>query len=301
MTTRMRLIAGAVVVVAGTALCVRAQEPVATFRGGAEVVLIPVWVKDGERPVAGLTTNDFRLTDNGVAQEVVVSATESQPVDVTLVLDTSGSLQNAGLDTIKSGVQQIAHALRPEDRVRLLTFADTVVDVFGTHPGGTVLPVDRIKGGGESAVYDALAAALISAPRTERPQLVIGVSDGLDNASFLDARQIVTLAGASSASMYFALMRQVRQQAVRSVWAQPADSPNAGRLREAAVRTGGLLLENPPGTALPALFAAAIADFRTSYVLSYVPSGVSIDGWHDVEVRTKERRYLVRARKGYQR
>ena len=176
-----------------------------------------------------------------------------------------------------------------------------VVDVFGTRPGGTVLPVERIPSGGQSAVYDALAAALISTPRNERPQLIFGVSDGLDNASFLDARQVVGLAGSSSAAMYIALMRHLRTQAVRSVWAQPADDPNTGRLRDAAERTGGLLLANPSGTALPQLFASVLADFRMSYLLGYTPTGVAAEGWHRIQVRTKARRYNVRARDGYQR
>ena len=297
---------GAITVMATIALAivVRAQEPAplfSVFRSTAELVLVPVWVKQGERPVAGLTAADFTLSDNGVSQEISSTAADGQPVDVTLVLDTSGSLQGESLETIKSGVQQIARALGPEDRVRLLAFANAIVDVFGTRPGGTVLPVERIPSGGQSAVYDALAAALVSTPRNERPQLIFGVSDGLDNASFLDAKQVVIVAGASSASMYVALMRHLRAQAVRSVWAQPSDDPNTGRLRDAAERTGGLLIENPSGAALPQLFATVLGDFRMSYLLGYTPTGVTSGGWHRIQVRTRDRRYSVRAREGYQR
>ena len=299
--TAGRGVVGTMLATMALTLVVRAQDPAPAFRASAEVVLVPVWVTQGERPVAGLTAADFTLTDNGVPQEISSTAADAQPVDVTLVLDTSGSLQGESLETIKSGVQQIARALNTRDRVRLLAFANVVVDVFGTRPGGTVLPVERIPSGGQSAVYDALAAALISTPRNERPQLIFGVSDGLDNASFLDARQVVGLAGSSSAAMYIALMRHLRTQAVRSVWAQPADDPNTGRLRDAAERTGGLLLANPSGTALPQLFASVLADFRMSYLLGYTPTGVAANGWHRIQVRTKDRRYNVRAREGYQR
>ncbi len=72
------------------------------------------------------------------------------------------------------------------------------------------------------------------------------------------------------------------------------------RLREAAARTGGLVFENPPDTALPDLFAQVLSDFRSSYLLSFTPRGVRPDGWHELVVRTKERRYTVRARAGYQ-
>lgn len=300
MTWRTRAAIG-VVAVSAVTFTVRAQEPVATFRSGADLVLVPVWVKQGERPVTGLTAADFTLSDNGVPQQVSSTAAEGQPVDVTLVLDTSGSLDGVRLDTIKTGVQQIVQSLNLEDRVRLLAFASTVVDVFGVRPGGTVLPIERIRGGGQSAVYDALAAALVSTWSTDRPHLIFSVSDGLDNASFLDAKQIVTLAGSSGAALYVVLMRPVRTQAVRSVWAQPTDDPNTGKLRDAAERTGGLLLENPAGTALPQLFAQVLGDFRTSYLLGYTPTGVKDGGWHRIEVRTRDRRHSVRAREGYQR
>jgi len=43
-----------------------------------------------------------------------------------------------------------------------------------------------------------------------------------------------------------------------------------------------------------------LEDFRATYVLQYVPQGVSPDGWHEVEVSVKARgKYDVRARKGY--
>jgi hypothetical protein len=46
-------------------------------------------------------------------------------------------------------------------------------------------------------------------------------------------------------------------------------------------------------------FKQAVADFRTSYVLRFMPTGVSKDGWHELTVRVKSGTYEVRARKGY--
>ena len=75
--------------------------------------------------------------------------------------------------------------------------------------------------------------------------------------------------------------------------------PNRRVLQEAVARNGGALYEKPAGTRLPALFRQVLDDFRTSYVLSYTPRGVTSKGWHEVAVRTKNSRYTVRARKGY--
>jgi VWFA-related protein len=272
-----------------------AQTPaIPTFRSSTEIVLVPVWVKDGNRRVTGLTPSDFQLFDNGVVQEISSATAEPQPVDITLVLDTSGSLVGARLDTIKAGVQQIAQALSADDRVRLMTFSTVVTEAFGIRSGGTLLPVERIEGGGATAFYDALAAALISVPRNDRPQLVLGISDGLDTLSFLDVGQVVSLAGLSGVSLYVALVGRAAGP-VPLTWLRALEG-----LREATGRTGGLLFENPPGAALPVLFGQTLADFRASYLLSYSPRGVRREGWHQIVVRTKDGRHAVRARGGYQ-
>jgi len=51
-------------------------------------------VGDGAQSTsAGPQSSDFTLQDNGVAQEFTCAAAESLAVDVTLVIDTSGSVK----------------------------------------------------------------------------------------------------------------------------------------------------------------------------------------------------------------
>ena len=275
---------------------VPAQQPPATFRSGVNVIVVPVSVTDRNRPVPGLAASDFKLSDNGVAQDVTSATVESLPVDVTLVLDTSGSVKGSAFDRLKANVTEIAESMPTNDRVRLVTFATDASDVFGLQPGGAPLPVERIEAGGATSFYNALAAALMAFPYTDRPQLIFGFSDGLDTMSFLDAQQVASLAGRSGASLYLALVSQPVSQ--RSLGAY-GGGPNRRLLRDAAARTGGALYEKSPGMALAALFRQVLDDFRASYVLSYTPRGVAAGGWHDVVVRVKNASWIVRARKGY--
>jgi VWFA-related protein len=274
-----------------------AQQPAPSFRSSVDAVFVPVSVTDRNRPVTGLTAADFDLLDNGVAQVLTAAPVESLSVDVTLVLDTSGSVKGPALEQFKADVQDIAESMQTNDRVRLITFATSVTDVFGLQPGGARLPVERIEAGGATSFYNALAAALMAFPQAERPQLVFGFTDGLDNMSFLDARQVATLAGHSGASLYLALVAPGDRAVGRMT---PYDGgPNRRVLQEAVARNGGALYEKPAGTPLPALFRQVLDDFRASYVLSYTPRGVTSKGWHEVVVRAKNSRYTVRARKGY--
>ena len=61
------------------------------FRAATELVSISVSVKRGNAPVATLTAGDFKLFDNDVAQTIEALSIESIPLDVTLMMDTSGS------------------------------------------------------------------------------------------------------------------------------------------------------------------------------------------------------------------
>jgi VWFA-related protein len=268
--------------------------------------------------VLGLTSSDFTLQDKGVPQDFTCAAAESLPVDVTLVIDTSASVRGKALEQFNADVQRIAEALQPNDRLRVITFAGDATDVSGLQPGGAPLSVDRITAGGATSLYNALAAGLMAFPRSDRPQLVFGFSDGLDNMSFLDASGLVSLAGQSHAVLYLTLVpspESISASATRAMIAagvDPASRPGTGRfvpysggpnrrlLTEAAHRTGGAVYERPAGTPLSALFEQALGEFRTSYMLTFTPTGVKAPGWHTLTVRTNNPGHRLHWRTGYE-
>ena len=285
---------------------ISAQQARTTIRSRVDVVLVPVSVTDGNRPVRGLTASDFALRDNGVGQEFTCAAAESLAVDATLVVDTSGSVRGKALEQFNADVQRIAESLQPNDRLRLITFAGDATDVSGLQPGGVRFPVDRITGSGATSLYNALAAALIAFPESDRPQLVFGFSDGLDNMSFLDASGLASLAGYSHAVLYLTLVS--RSDAANGRGSGQATGrfvpytggPNRRLLTEAANRTGGGVYQRPVGTSLSALFEQALDQFRSSYVLTFTPRDVKANGWHTLTLKTKDPRHRLRWRSGYE-
>lgn len=312
-----------------SAVRAQTQQPQSTFRSSINVVRVPAVVTDGSRAVTGLTAGDFELLDSNVPQKISATPIQGQAVDVTLVLDVSGSVQGRALDRLRSDVQKIAASLRPVDRVRLITFADDVSDVFGYQRGGATLPVDRIASGGVTSLYAGLAAALMVDPAGERPQLVFALTDGQDNASFFDARRIAALAAVTPASLYLALVDPSapverfddagnplgseqsvityaerkgsvyeQHKVVRRAAGPYTGPPDLSALKTAVARTGGALYEKVRDS-LPDRFMRALEDFRSGYLLSYSPTGVAASGWHELTVRVKNPRYVVRARGGY--
>jgi VWFA-related protein len=70
-------------------------------------------------------------------------------------------------------------------------------------------------------------------------------------------------------------------------------------LGDLADQTGGRLFKVESTRGLSAVFLEVLDEFRQRYLLSYSPSGVSQQGWHQLTVRVKGRDATVRARPGY--
>ena len=277
-------------------------QQVTVFKSGSDLVTVDVSVRAGGVPVSGLTAADFALTDNGVRQDLDAVAAEAVPVDVTLLVDTSGSVIS-NLDAFKSDMKKIVALLRPDDRVRLLTFADAMTEVFPMQPASKSLPFNKIKGGGATSLNDALVFALAYAPKPDRRHLVFLFTDGDDNASFIGPASLAELASRAEAVLHVVLVGFSGFGRGVGLGPTPPSRPGITALADAATRTGGMLY--PPRTSdrdVVSSFKQVFDDFRGGYVLRYTAKGVARDGWHDIVVTVTKPAavpYTIRARKGY--
>ena len=92
----------------------RRQVPV--YRAGVDLVVLNVAVLDDDgEPVTGLTAEDFRLSEDGIEQEVSLFASSSNtPLDVALVLDMSASVAMSA-PTVKQDAKAFLAALGAGD------------------------------------------------------------------------------------------------------------------------------------------------------------------------------------------
>jgi len=279
-----------------------AQTPV--FRASSVYVSVNVSVKRGNRVVPNLTARDFRLTDNGVAQQVEAVAIESVPIDVTLFLDTSASTAGR-LEEMKADVQGIIRLLRPADRFRLLTIGDAVDEPVAWVPAGTTVHLPFKAIGGISLIQDALTIALLHRPDPDRRHLIVGMTDRRDCGSVVSSAQLLEIASRSEAILHL-----IEQEGggdtpdTRVRGCSPTariDGPEL--ITQAAERTGG---ERHTGStffrsrSILNAFRRIFDDFRQSYMLRYRPTGVDPAGWHAIEVEVPAvSDATIRARKGY--
>ena len=130
------------------------------FKSGVDAVIIPVAVRSGNKPVAGLTAADFELRDNGVVQEIRSVEAESIPIDVTLLLDLSSSVDGPMLQRLKTAVADTAALLRSDDRIRLVAISQVLREVFPLMPKSGTMPLDSLRAEGATSLYDGRVLAV---------------------------------------------------------------------------------------------------------------------------------------------
>jgi uncharacterized protein YegL len=255
-----------------------------TFHSGVEVVTVDVSVTRGDAPVAGLTADDFVVTDNGVRQRIDTVTAAQVPLSVTLVLDASGSVAGTRLDSLIGASELAVHELRPNDYASLITFSSGVVRpmAFTRNSDSVRSALHAITGLGHTTMRDAVFLALRPAPPdTTRPLLLV-FTDGLDTSSWLSEDD---------------LLESVRRANV--VIHAITVGPYQPFLKRVTHEAGGRTWSASSNRDLQELFRRAIHDMRDRYVLTYTPGGVSRPGWHALSVKLARTHADVLARPGY--
>lgn len=277
----------ALVTTGALAAGVLAQEPPA-FRATVDAVSVGVSVRRGGRPVGGLKAGEFHLTDNGVPQVITSLLDERLPVDVTVLLDVSGSITDATMAMLRRSVGDLRQDLRPADRLRVLSFNLQVRRVLDLDAPGQALDAAfaGIRPGGSSAVYDALVVALASPAAPDRRQFIALFSDGLDNGSISREQDLLDVARRTTPTVSVLLATPVRR-------------PPPSVYSDLATATGGTVVSVMPSDRLGDGFRRVLEEFRSGYVLTFTPTGVPRGGSHRLEVAVDRTGVDVRARRGY--
>lgn len=294
-----------------------------TFRSGVTGVVIPASVRSGNKPVHNLTANDFELRDNGVVQSLQDVSAERIPIDLTLLLDLSSSVDGPTLQRLKTAVVDTAGLLRADDRIRLVTISQVLREVFPLQPKGAGMPIDTLSAEGATSLYDGLAATMMRPTEIGRRQLIVAFTDGRDSTSIIDENALKAIGELTDAVVDIVIPIGTRAPETRrlsqraggapdSLAGAPNVSVNGQPVAGAAVDivpaalsslvapTAGQVLTLPPDESISRVFKTMLDDFRATYVLQYVPAGVEPSGWHAVDITVKRRgRFEVRARNGY--
>lgn len=150
------------------------------------LIQIPVIVRDkGGRYILDLSKREFSIYEDGVRQTIEFFGTIEEPFSVALVLDTSGSTA-AQLELIKASAIAFIDSLRPNDKVMVIGFNDSVeVKCEMTGDRKVLYEAVRSLNSGEfTQVYEAVYTAVWEKLQgIQGRKAVILFTDGIDTAS----------------------------------------------------------------------------------------------------------------------
>jgi VWFA-related protein len=101
-----------------------AQQPeqTPTFRTGTAWVRIDAEVEERGHPLADLRQEDFVIYDEGQPQKILYFGRESEPLDVVLLLDVSGSMRRH-IEQMATSARNALRELHDGDRVAVIEFS----------------------------------------------------------------------------------------------------------------------------------------------------------------------------------
>jgi VWFA-related protein len=290
-------------VVGGLETGAAAPQP-AIFRSAIDLVSISAVVRDQRgQLVTTLASADFEVRDNGESRRIVdFQAGQTSAITLAVLLDTSGSMSVGPKLAL---AQQVLSDLSGElqegrDEVGLFTFDAALHEQrpFSVHRGSLAGAFNEAEPFGTTSLYDAIAeTARRLAGRPSARRAIVVLTDGTDTASTLTPAEVSALASSVDVPVYVVVTVPAIDRAhylqTRLLQSEGASAD----LGDLAGWTGGALLWVTATEEGVIRARQVIAELRQQYLISIESSAEP--AWRSIDVRTRNRRLTVRARKGY--
>lgn len=292
----------------------------------ALVNVVATVTDDRGRYVADLKPEDLIVEEDGQPQTIAhFTQSDDLPVSVGVVLDTSGSMASK-IVTAARAVERFIRIIHEDDDVFLMTFAERprLRQDFTDDRDKLDAALRGLDVSGGTALYDALDESLLKIRRGKYDKkAILLITDGDDTDSEIDFDEAALAVRESELLIYclgispaFAPMSEQppinfpvprfpgtpRGPTSRS----RADIVNMTVLNTFADASGGKawLLSGSwseaRGNQIERALDEIASELRNQYSIGYYPPHPLKDGkWHRIQIRAKNSRYRVRARKEY--
>jgi len=277
-----------------------AQEPVATFKSGVDLVSVTAVVRDKKgKVVRSLDTKDFVVAEDGKTRKIIsIQSDANAPASIAFLVDSSGSM---ALGAARQSSRHICDWVlatmdKQKDDAALLSF-DTRLITLREFTGSfehVRTGLDEIGAWGATSIYDAIAGTSARvADRARNRRAVIVLTDGADNWSSYTPQEVSWIASTIDVPVYvFAVGDGVNAEAA-------AANPKAAYspLADLARATGGdFFVANSPALAVTGI-TRLVDELRHQYLIAFEPSSAA--GMRRIEISTKKRDLRVSSRRWY--
>ncbi len=246
-----------------------------------------VSVTDAQGAPAAIDPDRLEIVEDGQAiePERIEGLGPVEALNAMLVFDVSGSMNQAGkLQKAKRAARAFIEMMRPTDRVGLIAFDVEVHRIAPLTSDQTVLhqAIDGLGGVRDTALYDALLAAVQDLSAATGRRAIVVLSDGMDNSSSHALEDVLGEIGPEGLSIYTVGLGDPQEPAGSMA---RLDVPSLETLAE---RTGGEYAF-ASGESLTALFQGLAQRLQSEYVVRYESPRSLRDGlMREISIRLSE-------------
>ena len=271
-----------------------AQQP-PTFKGGTQVVSIFATVTDPQkRLVSNLTQEDFSIFDNEKPQPVVYFDNSIHPINVVVMLDTSGSM-TLTIDLLKQAAEQFLIRLLPDDKARVGAFNDKIQfnAKWSNNRDQLITDVKDLDYGNGTRLWDAVGASLDELKGIDGRKVILIFTDGDDTESRMRLGTVIDRARAEEVMIYAIGLESIYFNGQQKVRTRPD-----GGLRKIADETGGGYFELTKASELASTFTKVAQELHSQYVIGFAPAQLD-NKVHKLAVKMKQPGMTAQARRSY--
>lgn len=263
------------------------------FSAFEEVNRVILWVTvTGKKDalITDLDKADFKVEESGQEQKIIDFYLEDRPINLAILLDTSGSAQES-MEEVHTAAESFVKTLRPEDKALVIDFDERVflIQELTSDHDALQEAVTSTEAIGGTALYDAFHAAYRKLRGVQGRKAIILLSDGADTASQFGYKRVLEEAKANNI-MIFAI----------GLSAGSNSTLDRNVLKEFTEVTGGRLFVVGKAADLGDVYQRIAEELRAQYYLTYSTSVTEWDGhWVKLKVHSDVPEHKVRARRGF--
>ena len=293
---RYQAAAAAAALAASALFAAAAQPPQPTFKTGTQLVSLFVTVADAQkRLVPDLKQEEFEVFDNDKPQAITYFDNSVHPINVVMMLDTSGSM-TLTIDLLKQAAEQFLIRLLPDDKAKVGAFNDKIqLSARFTNNRDELISAARdVDFGNGTRLWDAVGASLDELKEVEGRRVILVFTDGDDTASKTSLGSVIDRARADEVMIYaIGLESKYMGPNGRMIRTRPDRG-----LRRIADETGGGYFELERSADLAPTFTRVAQELHSQYVIGFPPQ--QLDGRvHKLAVKLKQAGLTARARRSY--
>ena len=240
------------------------------------------------------TADDFTVLDNGKPQEIQLFSSEAQAISVSVILDTSGSMQ-AALPRLFAAASAFLENLRPDDRAMVGTLVyqgpPFTADKARLRTSLDLLPVDP-----GSPIWASIDRSLSTLGAESNRRVIVIYTDGKNSDLRTPGRpRGVKMPPPPTES---STRTRVETEGVMIYAVGFEGASLSSGMKTVAARSGGRATELKQADDLAAALTAVADELHHQYLIGFRPA--TLDGsTHQLTVQVRSAGLTVRARQTY--